>query len=192
VAGPLVLASASPRRKSLLLAAGLRFEVRASSVPETIPPGTTGTAAARDLAVAKARAVAEGAGEALVLAADTVVALDDGRLLDKPRDREESAAHLRALSGTTHSVITGVCLKETPGGAEEVFHVETRVTMRALTDAEIAAYADSGEGLDKAGGYAIQERADRFVTRVEGSFSNVVGLPVEEVLVRLAARGIRP
>jgi septum formation protein len=188
----LVLASASPRRRRLLAEAGLRFEARATAVPETIPPGTAPAAAARDLALRKARAIPAGPGPSLVLAADTVVALDDGRILDKPRDRAEAAAHLRALSGTTHSVITGVCLKEHPGGAEEIFHVETRVTMRPLAEGEIEAYAGSGEGMDKAGGYAIQESGDRFVTRVEGSFSNVVGLPLEEVLARLAARGIRP
>ena len=88
--------------------------------------------------------------------------------------------------------MTGVCLLELPGGAEEIFHAETRVTMRRLAPEEIRAYAASGEGLDKAGGYAIQEGGDRFVTRIEGSRSNVVGLPVEEVLARLAARGIRP
>jgi septum formation protein len=127
-----------------------------------------------------------------VLAADTVVALDGGRLLGKPADRAEAASHLRALSGTTHSVVTGVCLREEPAGTEEVFHAETRVTMRPLSEEEVRAYADSGEGMDKAGGYAIQEGGDRFVTRVEGSRSNVVGLPVEEVLARLAARGLRP
>ncbi|NUN51743.1 MAG: Maf family protein, partial [Planctomycetaceae bacterium] len=129
---------------------------------------------------------------ALVLGADTVVALDGGRILDKPADREEAASHLRSLSGTTHSVITGVCLREEPGGGEEVFHAETRVTMRPLSAEEVAAYAGSGEGLGKAGGYALQENGDRFVTRLEGSRSNVVGLPVEEVLLRLRARGIRP
>lgn len=190
----LVLASASPRRGRLLAEAGLSFEARPSAVSEEIPPGTPAAAAARDLAVRKARAVVPGLGTApaVVLGADTVVALDDGRLLDKPGDRGEAAAHLRALSGTTHSVITGVCLKDLPGGAEEVFHVETRVTMRRLSETEIGAYAASGEGFDKAGGYAIQETGDRFVTAVEGSFSNVVGLPIEEVLARLAVRGIRP
>jgi len=190
----LVLASASPRRRALLAAAGLRFDVIVAGVGEEIAPGTRPADAARDLAARKARAVAAGLGgaPALVLGADTVVALDDGRLLDKPGDRDEAEAHLRALSGTTHSVITGVCLKEWPGGAEELFHGETRVTMRRLAEAEIGAYADSGEGIDKAGGYAIQETGDRFVTAVAGSFSNVVGLPVEEVLARLAARGMGP
>ncbi len=189
----LVLASASPRRKALLAEAGLRFRVLAPDVAEDLPPGTRPAEAARLLAVRKARAAAAalGPGPALVIAADTVVALDDGRLLGKPADRAEAEAHLRALSGTTHSVVTGVCLLDLPGGAEEVFHAESRVTMRPLTDGEIRDYADSGEGFDMAGGYAIQEGGDRFVSRVEGSRSNVVGLPVEEVVGRLAARGIR-
>ncbi|MCK6480924.1 MAG: Maf family protein [Planctomycetes bacterium] len=191
----LVLASASPRRRALLEAAGLRFEVLPAGVPEEAPPGVDPAALARDLAARKARAAAAAlppGARALVLGADTVVALDGGRILDKPADREEAASHLRSLSGTTHSVITGVCLREEPGGGEEVFHAETRVTMRPLSAEEVAAYAGSGEGLGKAGGYALQENGDRFVTRLEGSRSNVVGLPVEEVLLRLRARGIHP
>jgi septum formation protein len=190
----LVLASASPRREALLREAGLRFRVLPTHAPEDAPAGAAPAEVARALAARKARAAAAalGPGPAVVLAADTVVALDDGRLLGKPRDRDEAESHLRALSGTTHSVVTGVCLREVPGGAEELFHGSTRVTMRRLEEAEIAEYVRSGEGLDKAGGYAIQEGADRFVTRLEGSRSNVVGLPVEEVLARLAARGIRP
>jgi septum formation protein len=190
----LVLASASPRRRALLAGAGFRFEVRPPDVPEDPAPGAAPADVARDLAARKARAAARGLGPApcLVLGADTVVALGDGRLLGKPRDRAEAEEHLRALSGTTHSVVTGVCLRQEPGGAEELFHVESSVTMRRLEEGEIRAYAAGGEGLDKAGGYAIQEGGDGFVTRVEGSRTNVVGLPMEEVLVRLAARGIRP
>jgi septum formation protein len=191
----LVLASASPRRRALLRAAGLRFEVLPTGEPEEVAPGTPPAEAALELAVRKARAAAGrlGAGPALVLAADTVVALPGGRLLGKPADATEAAAHLRALSGTTHSVVTGICLREVPSGAEETFAVETRVTMRDLAEEEILAYASSGEGRDKAGGYALQETAgDRFVTGLRGSRSNVVGLPVEEVLRRLEARGIRP
>jgi len=191
----LVLASASPRRRSLLEEAGLRFEVRHASVDEESPDHADPAALARGLALRKARAVAsvlQGGAPALVLAADTVVALDDGRILGKPRDREEAASHLRALSGTTHSVITGVCLLDVPGEREEVFHVLSRVTMRTLSEGEVLDYATSQEGMDKAGGYAIQEGGDRFVLRLEGSRSNVVGLPVEEVLARLAARGVLP
>ena len=190
----LVLASASPRRKDLLAAAGIAFRVQPAGVDEDLEPGIAPDAGAVALAVRKARAAAArlGAGPATVLGADTVVALPDGRVLGKPADRAEAESHLRALAGTTHTVFTGVCLLDLPGGAEESFCAASRVTMRAMAEDEVRAYAASGIGLDKAGAYALQEGGDRFVTRVEGSRSNVVGLPVEDLLPRLAARGIRP
>ena len=190
----LVLASSSPRRRALLEEAGFRFRVHVAAVDEEPAPGVAPSDLARDLALRKARAAAASwtGGEVLFLAADTVVALPDGTLLGKPGDAGEAAAHLRALSGTTHSVLTGVCLLAVPSGAEELFVVETKVTMRVLREEEMKAYASSGEGMDKAGGYALQETGDRFVTRIEGSRSNVVGLPMEEVAARLAARGVRP
>jgi septum formation protein len=113
-----------------------------------------------------------------VLGADTEVAVGD-TVLGKPRDREHAREMLRSLSGTTHRVLTGVCLLDARSGARLEGVARTRVTMRALADAEIGAYVDSGEGDDKAGAYAIQETGDRFVTRVDGSWSNVVGLPME-------------
>jgi septum formation protein len=191
----LVLASASPRRRELLEAAGLRFTVLPASIDEDAVTAPTPEALARLLAEGKARAAAgarAGGAPAVVLGADTVVALASGRLLGKPRDRAEAGEHLRALSGTTHRVVTGVCLLGPGPGEAEVFHAVSRVTMRALGEDEIRAYADGGEGMDKAGGYALQAGADRFVTGVEGSRSNVVGLPVEDLLPRLAARGVRP
>jgi septum formation protein len=190
----LVLASASPRRRELLAEAGLRFTLAPADVDEDAVTETDPVALARDLAGRKARAAAAAwrGGPAVVLGADTVVCLPSGRLLGKPRDALEAAAHLRALAGTTHLVVTGVCLRGPGASDEEVFHVETRVTMRPLAEAEVRSYAAAGEGMDKAGGYGIQAGADRFVTRLDGSYSNVVGLPVEEVLPRLAARGIRP
>lgn len=191
----LVLASSSPRRRELLAGAGLRFEVLAAAVDEdALPPGTPPAAVARLLARAKARAVAAllAPESAVVLGADTVVALDDGRLLGKPSDRGQAEGHLRALSGTTHSVFTGVCLLGLPSGVEEVFHVETRVTMRPLSDAEVRDYAARGTGLDRAGGYSLQEGGDAWVTRLEGSRTNVVGLPIDEVLERLRLLGVEP
>ncbi len=189
----LVLASASPRRRALLAEAGVPFDVLPGRVDEERPRGLTPVDLARELAREKARDAARTLpreGRTVILGADTVVALDDGRVLGKPADGVEARAHLRALSGTTHSVITGVCVREEPGGVEDTFHVETRVTMRPLAPAEVDAYADSGEGLDKAGGYAIQEGGDRFVTALAGSRSNVVGLPMEETLARLRAAGV--
>jgi septum formation protein len=170
----LILASASPRRRALLEEAGIAFRVVVPGVPEHEPERGDPHAVAAANARRKAEAVA---GEP-VLAADTVVAVGD-RLLGKPADEAEARESLRALSGTTHRVVTAVALKA--GGQVRVRTVETRVTMRPLAEAEILAYARSGEGLGKAGGYAIQETADRFVTRLDGPFDNVVGLPVDTV-----------
>ena len=168
----MILASASPRRRQLLDDAGIRYTSEAPSIVELAPRTGDPHAVAALNAARKAEAVE---GE-LVLGADTVVALGD-ELLGKPRDRDDARSMLARLSGTTHRVVTGVALKRQE--QVDVRTEETRVTMRTLTDAELDAYADSGEGQGKAGGYAIQETADRFVINVEGSFSNVVGLPVE-------------
>jgi septum formation protein len=170
----LILASGSPRRRALLEEAGIAFRVVEPRVVEDEPArGDAHAVAARN-----ARRKAEAVEGDLVLAADTVVAVGD-RLLGKPRDEAEAMDLLRALSGTTHVVVTGVALKA--GGRLRVATVATRVTMRPLDEAEILAYARSGEGMGKAGGYAIQETADRFVTALDGPFDNVVGLPVDAV-----------
>ncbi|MEM8884130.1 MAG: Maf family protein [Planctomycetota bacterium] len=176
----LILASASPRRARLLEEAGIDFLVRVADVDEHEPATGDPAAVARLNAERKARAVE---GE-LVLGADTVVALGD-TLLGKPADAADARRMLDLLSGTTHAVTTGVALRR--GDAVEVRAVETRVTMRAWTEDEMRAYVDSGEGLGKAGGYAIQETADRFVTALDGPWDNVVGLPVETVRELLRA-----
>ena len=177
---PLVLASASPRRRELLQQAGLPFEIVVSSVDESLHPLTPPEEAALELAERKARAVAQRMGDrdVLVLAADTIVAVG-ARMLGKAADDHEAAEMLRALSGTRHRVITGVCALRTKDLALSRGFERTYVTMRPIRDAEIAAYVASGEWKDKAGAYAIQETADRFVTSLqEGGFDNVVGLPV--------------
>ena len=176
----MILASASPRRRQLLDDAGIRYTAEAPSVVELAPPTGDPHAVAALNAARKAEAVD---GE-LVLGADTVVALGD-ELLGKPRDRDDARSMLARLSGTTHRVVTGVALKQRE--QVDVRTEETRVTRRVLTDAELDAYADSGEGLGKAGAYAIQETADRFVTRLDGAFDNVVGLPIELVRTLLAS-----
>jgi septum formation protein len=195
----IVLASASPRRRELLLQAGVAFEVAVAGVDESLPAGTAPEAGALLLARRKARAAAErlGAEDAIVLAADTIVALADEarpgavQLLGKPGDAAEARAMLAALSGSRHAVVTGVAARRTRDGAEEAAFERTWVTMRAIAPAEIEAYVRSGEWEGKAGGYAIQETADRFVVRLEeGGFDNVVGLPVAlalELLGRLGA-----
>ncbi|MEM9381720.1 MAG: Maf family protein, partial [Planctomycetota bacterium] len=193
-----VLASASPRRHTLLREAGLAFRIEPADVDETIALELDAGAAAEDLALRKARAVAStrrsGAERELVLGADTLVVLgEDGepnrRFLEKAADAEEARSMLRALSGTRHRVITGVALVDTDSGTERATHETTWVTMRPITPAEIEAYVGSGEWEGKAGAYAIQETADRFVERLEGGgFDNVVGLPVVRTLALLSGR----
>ncbi|HEV2055906.1 MAG TPA: Maf family protein [Methylomirabilota bacterium] len=175
----LVLASASPRRQDLLAGLGIPFTVQPSRVAEVHPPGPAAAAVAA-VALDKARAVAREwtGGPAVVLGADTEVVLD-GRYLGKPRDAADAARMLRELSGRTHEVVTGLALVDAPSGREETLAVTTRVTMIDASAEEIAAYVATGEPLDKAGAYAIQGQGARLVARVDGCFTNVVGLPVE-------------
>jgi septum formation protein len=179
----LVLASGSPRRRALLTQAGIPFRVEVPEVAEEAPERGDPGAVAEENARRKAAAV-EGP---VVLGADTVVALGDV-LLGKPRDAAHARKLLRTLSGTTHSVVTGVALRSR--GKMRSRAVETRVTMRDLTDEEIEGYVSSGEWEGKAGGYAIQETAAGFVTACEGPLDNVVGLPVDAVRALLREAGV--
>jgi len=178
---PLILASASPRRRELLARAGFEFEVRASSLDEAAragePPEEFARRAARDKALAVASSAPYGS---LVLGADTIVVADH-EILGKPVDAADAARMLRRLSGITHRVITGVCLVRAPAHLEALQHETTFVTFRLLDEAEIAEYISSREPFDKAGAYGIQGLASKFVTRVEGCYFNVVGLPVAMV-----------
>jgi septum formation protein len=189
----ILLASASPRRRELLLDAGLEFEVRPSSVGEELPPGIAAEEASLLLAERKARAaLATAPKESIVLAADTIVALEDSELLGKPADESEARAMLRKLSGSRHRVVTGVFALRGRDGASAAGWERTFVTMRPIAPTEIEAYVASREWEGKAGGYAIQETADRFVTRLEeGGFDNVVGLPVGLALDLLARLGAK-
>ena len=172
----LLLASRSPRRAELLRAAGFDFDVQPANADETVHPGEPPEAYVRRVAEAKARAVLPSAAGRIVLAADTTVVVR-GAILGKPADPEDAARMLRMLSGTSHDVLTGVTTARP--GEEPITRVETtRVEFSRLTEDEIAWYVASGEPMDKAGAYAVQGLASRFVTRVEGSWSNVVGLPV--------------
>jgi septum formation protein len=176
---PVLLCSASPRRAALLESAGVRFERGpAPGVDETPPPGLPPEAAAEAIAVRKAAAAARAAPGRLVLAADTVVALG-ARVLGKPADATEAAAMLRMLSGRDHVVATGVALAR--DGTVRSARAEATVRFRPLSEAEVAAYAAGGEGLDKAGGYALQGGAAAFASVVEGDADTVVGLPVRLV-----------
>lgn len=178
----LILASASPRRAELLRAAGYEFDIHAVEIDERLRAGESPVEYVQRLAQEKsARAFKElsaGDASAVVLGADTAVVI--GReILGKPRDVEDAARMLRLLSGRTHQVMTGVCLVN---AERSVSHVEiSDVTFARLTEDQIAWYVSSGEGGDKAGGYAIQGLAARFIPRIEGSYANVVGLPIASV-----------
>jgi septum formation protein len=171
----LVLASASPRRQELLRSAGIPFEVQPADLSEDPLPGEGARECAGRLAREKALAVARQRPHDCVLGADTVVVVD-GQLLGKPSDAADAARMLRLLSGREHQVITGVCL--VVSGQSSVASETTLVTLSELTDKEIADYVVSGEPMDKAGAYAIQGIASRWIPRIEGDYSNVVGLPV--------------
>lgn len=186
---PLILASASPRRRELLETLGYPFRVVASRVHEPPFTGQDPAAYAVELARSKARQVAgQQKRPATVLGADTVVVLD-GRVFGKPQDEPQAAAMLAALSGRTHEVITGVAVVGPGLDQEDSTAVRTAVTFRDLDENEIARYVASGEPLDKAGAYAIQGGAQEWVTALTGDYSNVVGLPVATVAELLVRRG---
>ena len=170
----LILASQSPRRRELLAAAGFRFTVRSRPVEETRAAGEEPGDYARRLARAKAEA-AWRRGDEIVLGADTIVVLDD-RVFEKPADACAARSMLRSLSGREHAVITGICLRH--GGGVVVDSESTHVHFLPLDDGEIDEYVSSGEPMDKAGAYAIQGRASKFVGRIEGCYFNVMGLPL--------------
>ena len=181
----LVLASNSPRRQQILKDAGIPYIVRAGSVSEQPRLGESPLDYVRRLAEEKAFAVEIHAGE-IVLAADTVVVVDD-HLLEKPRDQADAIRMLRLLSGREHAVLTGICLRSE--SRKIVDATTTRVRFIPLSEAEIAEYAQSGEPMDKAGAYAIQGLASKFIDRVEGCYFNVVGLPI--ALVYRHLKGLR-
>ncbi len=170
----LVLASQSPRRRELLAVAGIPFTVRVRPVEELIGGGERAEDYVVRLARAKAEAAWEGSDE-IVLGADTVVVLVD-RVLEKPADSAAAREMLRSLSGRTHVVVTGICLRHAGGALCD--RELTRVHFVALTDPEIDEYIASGEPMDKAGAYAIQGLASKFIDRIEGCYFNVMGLPL--------------
>lgn len=178
----LVLASASPRRADLLTAAGIPFIVRPSDVDETMRPGEDPEDYVTRVATAKAAASGPPPPDTVILAADTTV-FCDLTILGKPKDDADAVRMLRLLSGTMHVVATAVVLAHAGGRTTDV--VMSRVSFHPLSAEEIAWYVASGEPRDRAGAYAIQGLASRFVARVEGSYSNVVGLPVDLVYRRL-------
>lgn len=212
----IVLASASPRRQELLRSAGIRFTVQPADIDETPLPGENPRDCAERLAREKALAVWRTRREDVVLGADTIVVID-GMILNKPVDPVDAARMLRLLSGHTHEVITGVCVASpsdsesasthdltesaglkirheslrTENGQLRTASESTLVTMSAIPEKEIQEYIASGEPMDKAGAYAIQGRASRWIPRIEGDYTNVVGLPVA-LVYRLLCSATKP
>jgi len=185
----LILASTSPRRAELLRNAGISFSVLTSAIDETPVPGELPNDMVLRLANAKAELVAARAvGPAIIIAADTTVTLD-GKILGKPRSSDDARHMLEQLSGRTHSVLTGVSLIRLPDAAHLEFVESTLVHFQPLTSEEISAYLSTGEPFDKAGAYAIQGRAARYIPRVEGCYFNIVGLPLARVTAALQDLG---
>lgn len=191
VARPLILASGSPRRAELLREAGFEFVTIVPQVEERPEPDETPETLARRLALSKARAVAARApARCCVLAADTLVVLGE-RILGKPSDPEDAIRMLRALSGRVHRVLTGYALLLDGGARSELGVEESSVRMREIDPREARRYAAGGEPLDKAGAYAVQGDGGRFVATIQGSRSNVIGLPLETLLPRLLRHGVK-
>ncbi len=185
----LILASASMRRAEILHSAGLPFSVLSSAVDETPIPGESAKQMVQRLALAKVElAAARAVGPAIIIAADTVVTLD-GMILGKPRTTDDARQMLEKLSGRTHSVITGVALIRLPDTERREFIETTHVQFGALDEEEIVRYLSSGEPFDKAGAYAIQGRAGRYIPRIEGCYYNVVGLPLARLCNALTELG---
>jgi septum formation protein len=186
---PLILASASPRRQELLTLAGIPFEMLPSQAEETFLPGESSEAHVLRLARAKALKVTERHSRHWVLAADTIVEID-GQILGKPKNRQDAEEMLRKLSDQEHRVVTGYCLVRSDFPERQEGVAVTRVRFKELSDEEIQWYISSGEPFDKAGGYAIQGRAAFMVKEIYGSYTNVVGLPLCEVVGALQKVGM--
>jgi septum formation protein len=190
-APPLVLASASPRRRKLLADAGVAFSVMPADIEESACAGESPYELVVRLARQKAEAVAAQLGRAprFVLGSDTVVVIGED-VLGKPRDPEHAALLLGRILGRRHTVLTGIALVDAASGAARTRCVASEVLMRAASEAEVRAYIAGGEPLDKAGGYALQGEGRKFVERVIGSETNVIGLPMDETLALLREAGM--
>ena len=168
----ILLASSSPRRREILEMLGLNFKVIPSSADETVPKGLSPAQTVEYLARIKAQAVRNSASqEDIIVSADTIVVID-GQIFGKPADRNEAIEMLSRLSGRTHEVYTGICVND------QVSHECSKVTFRTLSMDEIEAYIDTGEPMDKAGAYGIQGKGSLLVSRIEGDYFNIMGLPV--------------
>ncbi|WP_066353074.1 Maf family protein [Fervidicola ferrireducens] len=186
----LILASASPRRQKLLKQIGLDFEIIPSSIDETVPPGVAPDVAAVKLAENKAIDVARRLKDGIVIAADTVVALDDS-ILGKPKDEEEARKMLERLSGRWHRVFTGIAVIDSSSSKKVTDYEESRVKFKNLSSVEIENYIRTGEPMDKAGAYGIQGKGALLVEKIEGCYYNIVGLPLFRLSLVLSHFGVK-
>lgn len=186
----LILASSSPRRKELLQTLGLSFSIQSSDVDETTDPGMQPQEIVEELALRKARKVASGLTEGVVLGSDTIVVLN-GEILGKPVDDEDAYRMLHALQGCEHTVYSGIALIDAESGQSEVTHSRTQVKIRPLAPDEIRAYIATREPMDKAGSYAIQGIGATLVEGIEGDYFTVVGLPLRLTASMLSRFGIQ-
>ena len=185
----IILASSSPRRKALLEQIALKFEVDARVAEDDGPAGSEPHRLTRDISLKKAESVAGSYSDAIIIAADTIGVVD-GRIIGKPHSESEARDMLALLSGRAHSVITGFTVLDTRTGKSVSRSVETTVYMKPISKSEIDAYIKTGEPLDKAGSYAIQGLGAALVERIEGDYSNVIGLPLSALAVTLKEFGV--
>jgi len=185
----IILASTSPRRLELLRGLGLKVKVVGSRVKESKFDISDPEELVKTLAMSKAQEVARRTRSGLVVGADTIVVLG-GKILGKPRDSEEAKSMLRELSGKTHEVLTGLAVIDASSSKTRVDFVRTKVKFRKLTEEEIASYVAADNPFDKAGAYAIQEKAGLFVEKIDGCYFNVVGLPLAKLAEMLRGYGV--
>jgi len=185
----IILASTSPRRLELLRGLGLKVEVVGSKVRESKFDIPNPQKLVKTLALTKAQEVARRTKSGLIIGADTIVVLK-GKILGKPKDEEEAKSMLRKLSGRTHEVLTGLAVIHAPSGKTKVDFVRTKVKFRKLFEQEIAGYVAEDKPFDKAGAYAIQEKAGLFVEKIDGCYFNVVGLPLAKLAEMLREYGV--
>lgn len=185
----IVLASTSPRRKALLEQIGLKFRVAPSNIEEKMNPRLKPRGNAEYLSQEKAKAVAQRFKNAIIIAADTFVVLDD-EIIEKPRDTNHAKVILRKLSGRSHVVVTGFTFIDTASGKTVTKSVETIVWFKKLSKKEIDDYVSTGEPMDKSGAYGMQDRGGIFITRVEGEYTSVIGLPLNTLYEELRKFGV--
>jgi septum formation protein len=185
----IILASSSPRRKQILEQVGLKFTVEVSDYEENPIPGMSPSVFVETLSLGKAKAVAKNHNDAIIIGADTIVVLDN-QILGKPKTKEDAMQMLKKLSGNTHAVFTGFTIIDTANKKTITNHVETKIRFKKLSKEEIAAYIETGEPMDKAGAYGVQDRGALFVEHIEGDYSSVMGLPILKIFEILKEFGI--